>query len=292
MKAIRFKDEAARLNVSTEIVRQTFEKAVAECRVLGIVDKKNEEFIRYESDEINALVERLNSGKISVKSLAADLNLKVDQARLIVNDILEKDRIGGVLATDDIFVSTTTLRRLVIETALKNERIDVPELSTQLFVPERPISLIIEGMAEQIIDKLSTYSQVRIADLSKEIVLSEAVTVALLKKLIREGTLVGHLDMVNNVLIIERAPSQPMRTGRDENQLTQSTKTCKPKPSSAWYIVPLFFGIIGGLIGYLVVKEDDPDMATGLLWFGIFISVVYAIIMWAYWSWILSLFRF
>ena len=35
----------------------------------------------------------------------------------------------------------------------------------------------------------------------------------------------------------------------------------KKKPSKAWYIVPILFGLIGGLVGYLVVKDDDRKMA-------------------------------
>ena len=52
------------------------------------------------------------------------------------------------------------------------------------------------------------------------------------------------------------------------------------RPSNLWYLVPFFFGIIGGLIGYIVTKDDDRDMATNLLIFGIFVSLVSAFIAW------------
>lgn len=46
------------------------------------------------------------------------------------------------------------------------------------------------------------------------------------------------------------------------------------KPSSAWWLVPLFFGIIGGLIAYVGVKDEDEDFAYALLGAGIAITVL------------------
>ena len=52
------------------------------------------------------------------------------------------------------------------------------------------------------------------------------------------------------------------------------------RPSNLWYLVPFFFGVIGGLIGYVGTKDDDRDMAINLLVFGIFVSLVSAFIVW------------
>ena len=64
------------------------------------------------------------------------------------------------------------------------------------------------------------------------------------------------------------------------------THYTKPKPSSLWYLVPFFFGIIGGLIGYVGTKDEDKDMATNLLILGIIISFISFVTLWA---WIASL---
>jgi len=58
-------------------------------------------------------------------------------------------------------------------------------------------------------------------------------------------------------------------------------------PSILWYLVPLFLSIIGGLIGYVAVKDQDEDMAKGLLILGIFTFVVYSIVAWLMFAWLM-----
>jgi hypothetical protein len=48
----------------------------------------------------------------------------------------------------------------------------------------------------------------------------------------------------------------------------------KNAPTALWYLVPFLFGIIGGLIAYVGVKDEDVDMANSLLLFGALWSVV------------------
>lgn len=44
--------------------------------------------------------------------------------------------------------------------------------------------------------------------------------------------------------------------------------------SAAWYLVPLFFGIIGGIIAWAVTKDKDPKRARNLLIFGLVWTLV------------------
>ena len=44
--------------------------------------------------------------------------------------------------------------------------------------------------------------------------------------------------------------------------------------SDWWYLVPLFFGVLGGLIAYVAIKDTDSDKATNCLVFGILWSII------------------
>src|SRR3990170_8719997 len=45
-------------------------------------------------------------------------------------------------------------------------------------------------------------------------------------------------------------------------------------PNPLWYLVPFFFGVLGGIVGYVAVKDKDENMAFGLLLFGIIWTVI------------------
>ena len=39
--------------------------------------------------------------------------------------------------------------------------------------------------------------------------------------------------------------------------------------SKAWYLLPIFLGIIGGIIGFFVLRHDSPKMARNCLIIGV-----------------------
>jgi hypothetical protein len=55
-------------------------------------------------------------------------------------------------------------------------------------------------------------------------------------------------------------------------EATHGEKSLK-KRSAWWYLLPIFFSIIGGVIAYFVLKEDDPKLAKNCLILGIVITI-------------------
>jgi len=44
--------------------------------------------------------------------------------------------------------------------------------------------------------------------------------------------------------------------------------------SNAWYLLPVFVGLIGGMIAYWVLRRDDPNKAKKCLYLGIILAVI------------------
>jgi len=50
------------------------------------------------------------------------------------------------------------------------------------------------------------------------------------------------------------------------------------KKSSLWFLLPIFFNVIGGVIAYFIIKDDDPSKAKNCLWLGIILFAIPIII--------------
>ena len=46
------------------------------------------------------------------------------------------------------------------------------------------------------------------------------------------------------------------------------------KRSNWWYIVPILFGIIGGIIGYYALRRDVPQKAKKCLYLGLILTAI------------------
>ena len=47
----------------------------------------------------------------------------------------------------------------------------------------------------------------------------------------------------------------------------------KPR-SNAWFLLPIFFGIIGGIAAYFILRRDDPHKAKNCLYLGIAFMII------------------
>ena len=43
--------------------------------------------------------------------------------------------------------------------------------------------------------------------------------------------------------------------------------------SNAWFLLPIFFGIIGGLIAFFILRQADPRKARNCLYLGILFMI-------------------
>lgn len=48
--------------------------------------------------------------------------------------------------------------------------------------------------------------------------------------------------------------------------------------SNTWYLLPIFVGLIGGVIAYWILRHDDPKKAKNCLYIGIILAVIGIII--------------
>jgi RsiW-degrading membrane proteinase PrsW (M82 family) len=56
--------------------------------------------------------------------------------------------------------------------------------------------------------------------------------------------------------------------------VSNNTNIERKNPSKAWYLLPIFFGILGGLVMYFIVRDDNKQMAKN----GLILSVILTIV--------------
>lgn len=44
--------------------------------------------------------------------------------------------------------------------------------------------------------------------------------------------------------------------------------------SSWWFLIPILFNVIGGIIAYFVIREDDPKKARDCLFLGAILTAI------------------
>jgi len=75
--------------------------------------------------------------------------------------------------------------------------------------------------------------------------------------------------------------SEDLKRAREFSEIfnTYPRKTvAHPTPNSLWYLLPLGFGLMGGLVAYVYVRDDDPEMAKNLFTVGLVVNIFTAIL--------------
>ena len=44
--------------------------------------------------------------------------------------------------------------------------------------------------------------------------------------------------------------------------------------SKAWFLLPIFFGVIGGIIAYFILRHSDPQKAKNCLYLGLVLMLI------------------
>ena len=44
--------------------------------------------------------------------------------------------------------------------------------------------------------------------------------------------------------------------------------------SNFWFLLPIFLGLIGGIIAFFVLRQDDPKKAKNCLYLGIVLAII------------------
>ena len=47
----------------------------------------------------------------------------------------------------------------------------------------------------------------------------------------------------------------------------------KPR-SNAWFLLPIFFGVLGGIVAYFILRKDDPRKARNCLYVGLALMII------------------
>ncbi|MEM3714648.1 MAG: hypothetical protein QXF82_06850 [Nitrososphaeria archaeon] len=58
----------------------------------------------------------------------------------------------------------------------------------------------------------------------------------------------------------------------------EEENSSEAKPTALWYLVPFFFGLIGGIIAYVGTNDKDEQMAYNLLVFGIIWTIILIVV--------------
>ena len=58
-----------------------------------------------------------------------------------------------------------------------------------------------------------------------------------------------------------------------EQNVPDNTNKAIKTVSKLWYLAPILLGIIGGLIAYFVLRNDDKKLAKNCLWLSIILTI-------------------
>jgi hypothetical protein len=98
----------------------------------------------------------------------------------------------------------------------------------------------------------------------------------------RQGLRVSHIrhefdaDVDRLIRELERLGVRP-QSGRAKREGRQDEVVGTAKVSGAYWLLPIFFWLLGGIIAYFAVRSRNPRRARAMLWVGIALTVLYVV---------------
>lgn len=117
--------------------------------------------------------------------------------------------------------------------------------------------------------------------LHEELSLSYDFIKVLVKSMISSSEINASIDNVSDELLIEKERKVVQRRSAPVIRVGSV--------SDVWYLVPLFLGLLGGVLAYYAIKDDDREKVTNMIYLG----VASTILGWLFYqSYIASLFSY
>lgn len=73
---------------------------------------------------------------------------------------------------------------------------------------------------------------------------------------------------------------EPFRVKPRQTLVDEISSDLSWKPSPLWYLLPFLFGLLGGIVAYIGLKDDDEEMANNILIFSVVMTAVLTILWW------------
>jgi len=149
-------------------------------------------------------------------------------------------------------------------------------------MPRKP-STLDTSATSRIDDQISKYQE----EISKLSVLLADGKIGEKSYLAATGTLEHRIEELRRIKESPTTISTHLSDSPKLSEFEELSEEHVRRPTSLWYLVPFFFGILGGILGYVATKDEDRETADSLLFFGIVWTIVLVII---YYLWLASIF--
>ena len=194
-RIVKFDVEAEKLNVTRETLKSAYRSLLSRGKIFGVIDEENQQFVYFTSDEVNGIVDFLNSkGIVYINDLAIGLDLTPILTQKVIAKLQEQGYIEGIFTSDNCFITYKKLINSIIELINDTNRLDISSFADILKVPKEEIKSVVVALASEIQSLLKKWpdnKEIKLLCIRENIRLPENCIVTLLNWLIAENKIHG-----------------------------------------------------------------------------------------------------